>query len=51
VLSGRVTPIRTHVPEMPEKLDGFFADALSPAQSRRPRRASAFVTELARALD
>jgi serine/threonine-protein kinase len=50
VISGRLTPIRAHVPEAPERLGDFFASALSPDESRRPRRASAFVTELERAL-
>jgi serine/threonine-protein kinase len=50
VLSGLVTPIRTHVAAVPERLDDFFASALSPEAPRRPGGAAGFVAELERAL-
>ena len=50
VLSGRLTPIRQHLPDAPDRLATCFLDALSLDPSRRPARASAFVAELERAL-
>ncbi len=47
VLSGRVTPIRDHVPDVPPRVQAFFSGALAP--SRQPGRASAFVAELEQA--
>jgi tRNA A-37 threonylcarbamoyl transferase component Bud32 len=50
VLSGRLTPIRQHAPDAPDRLDACFFDALSLDPSRRPGRASGFVAEMERAL-
>lgn len=50
VLSGRFTPIHTHLPDAPERLQAFFEGALALDPSRRPSRAPLLVADLAHAL-
>jgi tRNA A-37 threonylcarbamoyl transferase component Bud32 len=50
VLSGRFSPIRSHLPDAPERLQAFFAGALALDPSRRPDRAPLLVADLERAL-
>ena len=50
VLSGRFTPIHTHLPDAPERLQAFFVGALALDPSRRPKRAPVLVADLERAL-
>jgi hypothetical protein len=50
VLSGRFTPIHTHLPDAPERLQAFFVGALALDPSRRPNRAPLLVADLERAL-
>jgi tRNA A-37 threonylcarbamoyl transferase component Bud32 len=50
VLSGRFTPIDTHLPDAPGRLQEFFLGALALDPSRRPTRAPLLVADLQRAL-
>jgi serine/threonine-protein kinase len=50
VLSGRFTPIHTHLPDAPGRLREFFVSALALDPSRRPTRAPVLVADLERAL-
>jgi hypothetical protein len=50
VLAGRSTPIGTHLPDAGDRLDAFFLAAFATDAARRAARASAFVTDLERAL-
>jgi serine/threonine protein kinase len=51
VLAGRVTPIRSCVPDASERLEKFFASALAADPALRPGRASQLVDQLQHVLE
>jgi tRNA A-37 threonylcarbamoyl transferase component Bud32/membrane-associated protease RseP (regulator of RpoE activity) len=50
ILSGRVTPIPTHVPDSPQSWQEFFARALALDPAARPASAQELLVEMERAL-
>jgi serine/threonine-protein kinase len=50
VLTGRFTPLAAHLPETPTRRQEFFERAFALQPERRPASASAFFSELERAL-
>ncbi len=50
ILSGRVTPVLTHVSDAPQSWQEFFARALSLDSAQRPASAQELIAELERAL-
>jgi len=49
IVSGRFTPLSTHLPEAPAEWQQFFERALNPQSSARPQSAKEFVSTLRKA--
>jgi tRNA A-37 threonylcarbamoyl transferase component Bud32 len=49
IISGRFTPLSTHLPEAPAEWQQFFERALSPKTAARPQSAKEFVSTLGKA--
>jgi serine/threonine protein kinase len=49
IVSGRFTPLTTHLPDAPASLQQFFERALSSKTAERPRSAQEFIFSLQRA--
>jgi eukaryotic-like serine/threonine-protein kinase len=48
IISGRFTPLSTHLPDAPAEWQQFFERALSPKTAARPQSAKEFVSDLGR---